>query len=403
MNSQRSRTPLAPIGLLSFGLIALVSILRTEVFAQGPSGDLPEVSTSREQLEFVKKSFIFVFHDSVPGSDVSDWAQALASQHGGAVRHVYKTALKGFSATLPPEAAAALARNPRVAYYEQDQIFWAIGKPSGTGNPPKTPAPPPPQVTPWGITRVCGDSCGPFLPDGASLASAWIIDTGIDLDHLDLNVDEARGINLASFGKNSMADGNGHGTHVAGIIAALNNNIDVVGVAPGTPVVPVRVLGNNGSGFLSDVIAGVDYVASNADPSDVANMSLGGGPSSALDSAVVTASSKGIYFTLAAGNESDDANNHSPARANGKYIFTISAIDGSDNFAWFSNYGNPPVDYAAPGVSILSLYKGGGMETLSGTSMAAPHVAGLLLLGSVHGDGFSAGDTDGNPDPIAHY
>jgi hypothetical protein len=403
MDSRKFRTPLAFFGLLSFGLLALFFLTRTDAFAQDPNGDLPEASAAREQLEFAKNSFIFVFHDSVPGGGVSDWAHALASQHGGAVRHVYKTALKGFSATLPPEAAAALARNPHIAYYEQDQIFWAIGKPSGSGKPPKNPSPRPTQETPWGITRVCGTSCGPYLPDGTSQASAWIIDTGVDLDHPDLNVDVARGKNFVSFGKNSMDDGNGHGTHVAGIIAAKNDGYDVVGVAPGAWVVPVRVLGNNGSGFLSDVIAGVDYVASNADLDDVANMSLGGGPSSALDTAVRNASSNEIYFTLAAGNESDSANNHSPARANGDYIFTISAIDGSDNFAWFSNYGNPPVDYAAPGVSILSLYKGGGMETLSGTSMAAPHVAGLLLLGPVHVNGNVTGDPDGSPDPIAHY
>ena len=156
-----------------------------------------------------------------------------------------------------------------------------------------------------------------------------------------------------------------------------------MGVAAGATIVPVeRVLGNSGSGFISDVIAGVNYVATDGVGvrGDVANMSLGGGPSSTLDTAVVNDSSKGIYFTLAAGNESDSANNHSPARANGLNIFTISAIDGSDNFAWFSNYGNPPVDYAAPGVSIRSLYKGGGTAVLSGTSMAAPHVAGILLI-----------------------
>lgn len=403
MISRRSRSPLALLGFLSFGLFALLSIPRAEVFAQGPSGGLPEASATREQLEFVKNSFIFVFHDTVPGGEVSDRAHALASQHGGVVRHIYQTALKGFSATLSPQAASNLARNPQIAYYEQDGIAWAIGKPDGSGKPPKSGSgsAPPPQVTPWGITRVCGNS---GCPSGEG-STAWVIDTGVDLDHPDLNVDPSCGKNFVTFGKSTLDDGNGHGTHVAGIIAAKDDGAYVIGVAPGAWVCPVRVLSNSGSGYWSWVIAGVDHVAANALPGDVANMSLGGSANKAVDDAVVNASHEGIYFTLAAGNESDDAKNHSPARANGPKIFTISAIDSSDEFAWWSNYGNPPVDYAAPGVGILSLYKGGGMETLSGTSMAAPHVAGLLLISNpgVHIDGSAKGDPDGNPDPIAHH
>ncbi len=130
-------------------------------------------------------------------------------------------------------------------------------------------------------------------------------------------------------------------------------------------------------------------------------MSLGGGVSSTLDNAVIAASNTGVKFALAAGNESDDAANHSPARANGPNIFTISAMDINDNFASFSNFG-AGVDFAAPGVSILSTWKGGGYNTISGTSMATPHVCGLLLLGNVGTDGFVKNDPDGNPDPIAH-
>jgi len=147
----------------------------------------------------------------------------------------------------------------------------------------------------------------------------------------------------------------------------------------------------------------VDYVAANAAPGDAANMSLGGPPSDALDDAVRNAASQGIYFAIAAGNDGDDANNYSPARVNGTTIFTVSAIDDADTFASFSNWGNPPVDYAAPGVSILSLWKDGGTNTISGTSMATPHVCGLLLLGSIQADGYAIDDPDGNPDPIAHY
>ncbi|MDX1604089.1 MAG: S8 family serine peptidase, partial [Salinimicrobium sediminis] len=126
------------------------------------------------------------------------------------------------------------------------------------------------------------------------------------------------------------------------------------------------------------------------------------GPTSqALDDAVKAAAGKGIKFALAAGNESTDANNSSPARVNGTNIYTISAVDINDRFASFSNYGNPPVDFAAPGVSIKSTWKGGGYNTISGTSMASPHVAGILLLGNVSSGGSASGDPDGNADAIA--
>jgi subtilisin family serine protease len=139
-----------------------------------------------------------------------------------------------------------------------------------------------------------------------------------------------------------------------------------------------------------------------ANPGDVANMSLGGPYSQALNDAVINAASSGIDFVLAAGNSDADANNYSPASADGPGIYTVSAIDDLDRFAWFSNYGNPPVDYAAPGVNVLSLRKGGGTTTYSGTSMAAPHVAGILLLGTVVSDKTASGDPDGTADPIAH-
>lgn len=224
------------------------------------------------------------------------------------------------------------------------------------------------------------------------------------MDHPDLNVDQNRSRSFLTGGKNAADpnDQHGHGTHVAGTIAALDNNRDVVGVAAGAIVVAVRVLDRRGSGTTSGVIAGVDYVRQNASSGDVANMSLGGGTSTALDTAVFNASSGGVLFALAAGNDSGDANNHSPARVNGEYIDTVSAFGKDDVFAWFSNYSNPPIDWAAPGVSIESLWKNGGMKTISGTSMATPHVAGLLLLGGVFEDGFVKGDPDGKPDKIAH-
>ncbi len=162
----------------------------------------------------------------------------------------------------------------------------------------------------------------------------------------------------------------------------------------------MRVLDRRGSGTNSGVIAGVDYVADVGAAGDVANMSLGGGVSALLDEAVVLASSTGIRFVLAAGNESDSANNHSPARANGEFVFTVSSFAKGDLWSSFSNFGNPPVDFAEPGSSIYSTYKDGGYATLSGTSMAAPHLAGILMTGPVRSTLFVQGDPDGNPDKI---
>ena len=177
----------------------------------------------------------------------------------------------------------------------------------------------------------------------------------------------------------------------------------MVGVAAGATVVAVKVLDKNGSGSTTGVIGGIDYVAGNGAAGDVANMSLTGGAYLALDQAVIGASNNGIYFALAAGNDGDDAEGYSPARAEGTYIYTVSAMDINDNWAYFSNYGDP-VDYCAPGVSVKSLTHDAPTATWSGTSMAAPHVAGLLLVngGNISSDGFVNGDPDGNPDPIAH-
>jgi subtilisin family serine protease len=216
----------------------------------------------------------------------------------------------------------------------------------------------------------------------------------------------ARSITVFTSGKDAKSadDGNGHGTHVAGTIAAKNNTVGVIGVAYDASVVAVKVLDSRGSGSYSGVIKGVDYVAATGKAGDVANMSLGGPVSQALDDAVVAASNKGIFFALAAGNDGAHANNSSPARANGANIYTVSAMNSSDTWASFSNYGNPPVDYCAPGVSIKSTWKGGAYNTISGTSMASPHVAGVLLMtgGKPATSGNVKGDPDGTADPIAH-
>jgi subtilisin family serine protease len=362
--------------------------------AQGVSANL---GVSVDLRAEVRDSFIFVFTNGVSPPEVGNRANTIAHANGGRVTHVYTTALRGFAAKMPSEAAARMAaRNPNIAYYEPDAIAFAFPKPpgvgGGNGGGDTTCSP---QQIPWGVTRVGG----PY--DGTG-RTAWVIDTGIDLGHEDLNVDVNRSANFVIRGKDSPNDGNGHGTHVAGTIGAIDNGCDVVGVAAGATVVAVRVLDNNGSGSYSGVIAGVDYVAANAVAGDVANMSLGGPFSTALNDAVIGAASGGVSFAVAAGNSSDDARNYSPASADGPNIYTVSAIDNQDAFAWFSNYGNPPVDCAAPGVNVLSTRKGGGTTTYSGTSMATPHVAGLLLNGLPSLDSYATNDPDGLPDPICH-
>jgi subtilisin family serine protease len=299
----------------------------------------------------------------------------------------YASAIEGFALNLSESEAAELRKQPEIEIYPDK--FVTLAKP--------IPVPvQPPQSIPYGIARVgYGDYTGTHL--------AWIIDTGIDLNHPDLNVNTTLAKTFVPR-TTTAEDDNGHGTHCAGIVAAKDNTIGVIGVAANAYVVPVKVLDKRGSGAYSTIIAGVDYVAANATEGDAANLSLGGGIYDPIDQAVINLGLSGVYVAMAAGNESDDANNHSPARANGLNLYTVSACDINDNWAYFSNYGNPPIEFCAPGVNVYSTYKGDAYTTMSGTSMASPHVCGLLLLtnGNVKTDGYVIGDPDGNPDPIAH-
>ena len=360
-----------------------------------------------QQSQVIEGSYIVVFETKITGdlgkkfgNDYKSAKQAVVSEAKKMfsensivdfeIEHSYAKVLNGVAAKLSKADAEKLSKDKRVKYIEEDQLVALApgGKPSGGGSTV--------QEIPWGITRVKGVS------SYSGSAVAWVIDTGIDLDHPDLNVDATRGFNAFTTGRDAGApdDGNGHGSHVAGTIGALNNTIGVIGVAPGATVIPIKVLDSRGSGSYSGVIAGVDHVAANGKSGDVANMSLGGPVSQALDDAILIASNKGIKFALAAGNEGTDANLSSPARVNGANIYTISAMSIGDKWASFSNFGNPPVDFCAPGVAIKSTWKGGAYNTISGTSMASPHAAGVLLLGNASTSGYVIGDNDGNPDPI---
>ena len=302
---------------------------------------------------------------------------------------VYAHALRGITVKLSKEEAERLRKDKAVAGVYPDMII-TYGLPFTLARPAVQPE----ESTPWGVIRIGGSS------DGTG-KTAWIIDTGIDMDHPDLNVDQTRGKNFVLTSA-LLDDDNGHGTHCAGIIAAVDNSIGVVGVAAGATVVPVKVLNRRGSGTYSQIIAGIDYVASMAEVGDAANLSVGGETYAPIDQAVVNLAARGIKVAVAAGNESQDANNCSPSRINGANIYTVSAMANGDVSASYSNFSTPPVDYCAPGSSIYSTYRGGTYTTLSGTSMAAPHVCGLLLLGTINTDGYVTGDPDGTPDPIAH-
>lgn len=317
---------------------------------------------------------------------------------------IYSGVNVGFFATIPDDVAKRLIANikqfPEVSSITQDQTVARAGELTKSKVPHLISMA---QSVPWGVAFTGWTN----MPN--QIYWAWILDTGIDLQHQDLNV-----LGSAPFAKSFIAgqtvqDGHGHGTHVAGTVAAKNNTFGVVGVAAGARVVPVKVLSNSGSGSWGGVLAGVNHVATYGIPGDVVNMSLGGtGTYAALETAIATlAGSRKIFFSIAAGNSNLPATGFTPARTNGVNVYTISAMDNRCNIAGFSNYGNPPVDFAAPGVGILSTYKGNTYATMSGTSMAAPHVAGILLLNSglVRNGGCCAGrlctDRDAIKDLVA--
>lgn len=293
----------------------------------------------------------------------------------------------GFVAKLTEDEVARLKSDESVSLVEPDRVV-ALSTCFTVAEP---------RLITWSVNRVgYGDGNG---------KTAWIIDSGIDFNHPDLNVDVARSKSFIN-GKPSADDENGHGTHVAGIIGAKNNTIGILGVASGATLISLRVLDSNGEGTLSSIVQALAYVNTNAKAGDAVNMSIGEElVSPTLDQQVQNTALRGILIAVAAGNDSKPARDFSPGRVNGANIFTVSAIDSLDRFASFSNYGNDVVDAAAPGVSILSTYKNSRYAIMSGTSMAAPHVTGLLLLKgrNIINSGTAKNDPDGTPDPIAHY
>jgi len=350
-----------------------------------------------------------------------------AKTKGAEVLHTYEHAIKGFAVKVQNDQVIENIKknNPSISYIEPDYEVQTFA-----------------QTLPTGINRIDADRSSTASGDGLNSVNVdiAIIDTGINLTHLDLQV--IKDVNFVKATKTGNDD-NGHGTHVAGTAAAKDDSNGVVGVAPGARLWAVKVLDRNGSGFLSNVIKGIDYVTANAAYIEVANMSLGCEcSSSALNTAITKSVAAGITYVVAAGNSAKDAQTFSPA--NHDDVIAVSAIADSDGkcgglgpltsygaddtFATFSNFGSK-VDMAAPGVKIYSTYKSGTYATLSGTSMASPHVAGaaalfkasnpsaspldvknsLISKGSTpstvcdgNGSGYFRGDSDGIAEPLVY-
>ena len=333
------------------------------------------------------RNVIVVFYDDE--RDVDGLAAEHGRAYGASVSALYHSALKGYAATIPDARVDDVRRDPRVAFVSEDREVEAYA-----------------QTLPTGVDRIDGEQSSRFSSSTWNTAVA-VIDTGSG-PHADLNI--AGGVNCQT-GK-SYNDGNGHGTHVAGTIGAFNNGSGVVGVAPGIPIYSVRVLDSRGSGRFSNIICGIDWVTANASSLNikVANMSLGGAGTDdgncgstngdAMHKAICGSVGAGVTYVVAAGN--DGANMAGSVPASYNEVLSVTAVadfngqagggaaatcrsDVDDTAADFSNFatpGSPDADHtiAAPGVCIYSTWKGGGYNTISGTSMASPHAAGTAAL-----------------------
>ena len=333
-----------------------VFLAAASAFVAGQQPDRPSTVPGR---------YIVVFKDTVV--DVPDLAAQLARAHGGTTLFIYEHALKGFAVALPEQAATALASNPNVAYVEPDSVVWAFGSQTGAT---------------WGLDRIDQrnlplDNTYNYVHTGIGV-TAYIIDTGIDISHTEFGGRARYGYDFVD--NDAVADDcNGHGTHVSGTVGGATH-----GVAKAVQLVAVRVLDCNGSGTVSGVVAGIDWVTANTIKPAVANMSLGGGASSSLDTAVQNSIASGVSYAVAAGNGniagiSQDACKYSPARV--PEAMTVSATDSTDKKASWANYGSC-VDWFAPGVNITSAWNTSNTatKTISGTSMATPHTTGVAAL-----------------------
>ncbi|HYU27244.1 MAG TPA: S8 family serine peptidase, partial [Thermoanaerobaculia bacterium] len=349
-------------------LAVLVMLLVVPAFAAGNKD-----KSIKKAKKPIPNSYIVVFESRV--DDVGGIVNELSAKHGAKTKHVYD-ALKGFAAEMSQAAANAIANDPRVKYVEEDGEVHIDTTQSGAT---------------WGLDRIDQRN----LPlDGnytyattASNVHAYIVDTGILISHTQFGGRATVGVDEIGDGRNGI-DCNGHGTHVSGTVGG-----STYGVAKGVSLVAVRVLDCSGSGTNSGVIAGVNWVATHAIKPATANMSLGGGASQALDDAVTAAVNAGVVFCVAAGNEAVDACTKSPARA--AAAITVGATDSTDHKASFSNYGTC-VDIFGPGVSITSSWYSSttATNTISGTSMATPHVCGASAL-------YLAGNPTATPASVA--
>jgi len=312
---------------------------------------------------------------------------ALIKKHGGAVKYSYKI-IPGIAASLPRKAVAALERNPAVAYIEEDAI---VAKPPWAEGKEKTQ---PVEVLEWNVDRIDAelvwDRDGDLaIDEGANAGSGIkvaILDTGIDKDHPDLQENIKGGVNFVSkpwwkpANPDKWDDDNGHGTYVAGIVAAVDNEIGVLGVAPKVWLYAVKVLDRTGRGYVSDVIAGIDWAVENG--IDVISMSLGSSSDSqALHDAVDRAYATGVVLVASAGNSGDGNPETNEVEYPAKYssVIAVAATDVLDGTPTWSAEGEE-VELSAPGVEVRSTWRGGRYETHSGTSAACPHVSGTVAL-----------------------
>ncbi|MFJ4281564.1 S8 family peptidase [Streptomyces massasporeus] len=325
----------------------------------------------------IKGSYLVTLKKSAGLKASSAAGKGLVKEYGGSVTKTFRTALNGYSATLSAAGARQLAADPAVASVEQNQRVTLAATQTNA---------------PWGLDRVDQASLplsGTYTyPDSAgSGVTVYVIDTGVRITHQQISGRAAHGYDAVD-GDNNASDGNGHGTHVATTIAGTT-----YGVAKKAKIVGVRVLNNSGSGTTAGVIAGIDWVTRNHSGPSVANMSLGGGASATLDTAVRNSIAGGVTYAVAAGNSSTTASSSSPARV--AEAITVGATTSTDAKASYSNYGSA-LDIFAPGSSITAGWHTSdtATNTISGTSMATPHVAGAA---AVH----LAGHTSSTPAQVA--